>query len=59
MSCEKQIFFEDAIQKQRREADSPFGFAQGGLFGNDNKKSKGKNRGKAKADPPPAAKDDN
>jgi hypothetical protein len=26
----------------RQEADSPFGFAQGRLFGNDNKKSNGK-----------------
>jgi hypothetical protein len=27
----------------RQEADSPFGFAQGRLFGNDNKESKGNN----------------
>jgi hypothetical protein len=49
VSDEKPISFENAIQKQRREADFPFGFAQGRLFGNDNKKSRGKSKGKAKS----------
>jgi hypothetical protein len=49
-------------------ADSPFDFAQGRLFGDDNQNCNDKNNGNGKsvrttattkADPPPAAKDDN
>jgi hypothetical protein len=50
-------------RQSKATADPPFEFAQGRLFGDDNKKSKSrgktKAKAKAKADPPPAAKNDN